>query len=80
MADDQPTTVTGLAGDLGRSLIAALPPAFLMLCVVNLAFLAVVLWFLDHLQEQRTAMVGKLVDRCMEIALEHPPPSARPNP
>lgn len=73
-SEAEPTTTIGAATKLGQQLIGALPPAFLLLCVINLAFLAVVLWFLDHLQEQRTAMVGKLVDRCMEIALEHPPP------
>ena len=74
MSDTEPTTVSGAVDRLGRALIGALPPAFLLLCVINLAFLGLVLWFLDHLQAQRTAMVGKLVDQCMEIALEHPPP------
>jgi hypothetical protein len=54
---------------LGQSLIAALPPAFIMLCVVNAIFIGAVLYFLDDQLDQRTALVKTLVERCMDIAL-----------
>lgn len=67
-------TVVGAAARLGQSLIGALPPAFLLLVLLNCAFLALVMWFVDTQLKQRTELVGKLVDRCMEIALHAPPP------
>ena len=65
----------GAVTDLGRALVSALPPAFVMLLVMNVCFLGLVLWFLNHQADQRTAMVDKLLDRCMSIALQ-----ATPNP
>jgi hypothetical protein len=67
-------TVPGMVADLGRSLLAALPPAFVMLVFINAAFLGAVLWFIDHQSSERAAMVEKLVDRCMSIALRTPAP------
>lgn len=67
-------TIVGAASRLGQSLIGALPPAFLLLVLLNCAFLALVMWFVDTQLKQRTELVGKLVDRCMEIALHAPPP------
>jgi hypothetical protein len=72
--NDEPQTIPGMASRLGQSLIGALPPAFLLLCIINVAFLGLVLWFLNGQIDQRTAMVSKLMDRCMQIALEHEPP------
>lgn len=71
---DDDSTIPGAASKLGQALIGALPPAFLLLCLINLAFLGIVMWFLEHQVDSRTEMVGKLMDRCMEIALEHEPP------
>jgi hypothetical protein len=72
MSDDRPT-VTGAVSKLGQSLITALPPGFLLLCIINILFLGIVMWFLDDQVAQRTSMVGKLLDQCMQIALEHEP-------
>jgi hypothetical protein len=67
MTDDNQTRsgVLGSLTEVGDRLIGALPPAFLLLCVINIAFLGIVLWFLDNQIGQRTALVGKLLDRCM---------------
>jgi hypothetical protein len=56
----------GAVADISRSLISALPPAFLMLCVLNAAFLGGTLWFLSNQMEKRTEIVSKMLDRCME--------------
>jgi hypothetical protein len=56
----------GAVADISHSLIGALPPAFLMLCVLNAAFLGGTLWFLSNQMEKRTEIVSKMLDRCME--------------
>lgn len=62
------------ATKLGQSLIGALPPAFLLLCLINAIFIGLVMYFLDHQLDQRTQLVAKLVDSCMDIALHAPVP------
>ena len=75
MADDaEPATIAGAATALGRSLIGALPPAFLLLCVVNVIFLGLVMWFLADQIDRRTALVSTIITRCMDIALHAEPP------
>lgn len=72
---DPPQSNGGLVGAatrLGQSLITALPPAFLLLVLINAGFIGVVLWFLDDQLDQRTQLVGKLLDHCMDIA-QHAP-------
>lgn len=64
----------GAITDLGNKLISALPPAFVMLLVMNVCFLGMVLWFLNHQSDQRNATVNLLLDRCMSIALHEPAP------
>jgi hypothetical protein len=66
--------VVGAVSRLSQSLITTLPPAFLMLVLMNVGFLALVMWFLNGQMEARTVMVSKVLDRCMEIALMHEPP------
>ena len=67
-------SVVGAVSRLSQSLITTLPPAFLMLVLMNVGFLALVMWFLNGQMEARTVMVSKVLDRCMEIALMHEPP------
>lgn len=67
-------TLPGAVSRLGQSLITALPPAFLMLVLINAAFLGMVMWFVNSQLTQRTVLVEKLVDRCMSIALHADPP------
>jgi len=58
---------------MGDKIVSTLPPAFLLLVIINAAFLGMVLWFINHGQDARTAMVDKLLDRCMSIALQAQP-------
>lgn len=60
---------------IGKDLVKSLPPAFLLLVLINLAFLGMIMWFLNSQLSQRAEFVSKLVDRCMEIALHAPSPS-----
>ena len=76
MPDDDNPTIVGAASRLGQALVGALPPGFLMLCLINLAFVGLVMWFLNSQMEQRTGLVDTLVTRCMDIALHAEPPQA----
>ena len=50
---------------LSERVIRALPPAFLMLALINLAFLAAMVWFLNHNVSSRNEMLSKIIDRCL---------------
>jgi hypothetical protein len=71
--DQPPQTVVGMASRLSDSLLRTLPPAFVLLVLLNCVFLGLVMWFISSEQGQRDALYGKVVDRCMEIALQHAP-------
>jgi hypothetical protein len=66
--------VVGAASRLGQSVVSALPPAFLLLVIVNMMFIGIMFWFLERQQSERNAMIGKFVDRCLDIALQATPP------
>lgn len=70
--------VIGAATRLGQSVISALPPAFLLLVLINCAFIGMVMYFLDDQLDQRTRLVNTLINKCMDIALHAPPPKERP--
>jgi len=63
---DNPT-VTAAATRISQALIGALPPAFLMLLLINAAFLGMVMWFLNFQIDQRTHLVEKIIDHCYEL-------------
>jgi len=73
-SEEQQHGIVGQVARLSDKLVSTLPPAFLLLVLLNLMFLALVMWFLNSQANQRTAMVEKLVDNCMQIALHAPPP------
>jgi hypothetical protein len=58
---------------IGQSLISNLPPAFILLFILNLSFLGFIVWFLEAQLTQRDAMAERLFNRCMEIALKEAP-------
>jgi hypothetical protein len=62
-AQNLPTTLAVL----GQSLVAALPPAFLLLCVINLGFLWLVLRFIGDETGQRAVIVNRVLDTCQQI-------------
>ncbi len=55
---------------ISERLIRVLPPAFLLLIVLNCLFLGVIAWVFDHNAETRNALLTKIVERC----LLNPPP------
>ena len=74
MADPQPPnpSVTGALASIGNGLIRVLPPAFLLLVVLNLVFIAALGWVFDHNAAQRNALLTKIVEHCLL-----PPPQSR---
>lgn len=54
--------------DIGKTLIGALPPSFVMLCVINMVFLMMVVWFIhdqNDIMRERTRVVGDIVTACI---------------
>jgi len=62
-------TVPGAISKLGQTLIGALPPSFIILLILNIAFIGFVMWFLEGQLRARDVMAEQLFNRCMEIAL-----------
>jgi|KBSMisStaDraftv2_1062788.scaffolds.fasta_scaffold2907715_2 hypothetical protein len=61
-------TETEQAGTLARiseRLIRVLPPAFLLLCILNAGFAFVLLQLVNANQDQRNAMLTKIVEACL---------------
>jgi hypothetical protein len=73
MADNGNPTIPGAVASLGKSLITTLPPAFLLLVLINVAFIGFLMWFLEDQLEQRDAMAKQLFDRCLEMTLKVAP-------
>jgi len=71
---EEPHGIVGQVARLGDRMISTLPPAFLLLVLINVMFLALIMWFLNSQMMQRTQMMEKFADRCMEIALRATPP------
>jgi hypothetical protein len=47
-------------------LIRALPPAFLLLVVLNIVFLGVASYVFAHNTEVRNVMISKIIDTCLQ--------------
>jgi hypothetical protein len=60
---DQPPL--GTVASLGGRLIAALPPAFLLLCLINVAILGTLFWFEAHQGELRAELLAQIIKACM---------------
>jgi len=56
---------TGLLAGISEKLIRALPPAFLMLVILNICMLGVVTWVFSHNTEQRNLLLTKIVESCL---------------
>jgi hypothetical protein len=65
MSERAPATLIGAAQNIGQSLISALPPAFVMLCLINVAFLGAVMWFMHAETTEKLVIVGKVIDSCL---------------
>lgn len=55
----------GLIAGISDKLIRALPPAFLLLVLLNIAFLGVTAWVFQHNSDMRGAMISRIVEACL---------------
>ena len=55
----------GLLASISERLIGVLPPAFLMLIVLNIVFLGVFWWVFDHNVSARTELLNRIVEKCL---------------
>jgi len=62
---DEPKTTVGALTSLSEKLVAALPPAFLLLVIINIIFLGITAWAFNHNTDTRSAMISKIVDACL---------------
>jgi hypothetical protein len=55
----------GLVDRLSDRLVKALPPAFLLLVLMNIIFLGVAAYVFQHNTEVRNAMITRIVESCL---------------
>jgi hypothetical protein len=67
-----PPSSSGVLISISERLIRVLPPAFLLLIVMNILFLGALAWVVDHNAEARNALLSRIVEKCLLA------PSGRP--
>jgi hypothetical protein len=70
VSDPSPTPSSGALINISERLIRVLPPAFLLLILINIMFLGVMMWVFNHNSEARTALLTRIIDKCL---LDVPP-------
>ena len=58
----------GVLVSISERLIRVLPPAFLLLIVMNCLFLFVITWVYDHNAENRNQMLTRIIEKCLLAA------------
>jgi len=56
---------SGVLVTLGDRLIKVLPPAFLLLVLMNIIFLGVAAYVFQHNTEVRNVMITKIIESCL---------------
>ena len=47
-------------------IVRVLPPAMLLLVLLNIAFLGTTMWVVQHNADARNTMLARIIDTCME--------------
>ena len=55
----------GLLAGISEKLIRALPPAFLLLVILNCVFLAVASYVFQHNTSARNELLTRIIDKCL---------------
>jgi hypothetical protein len=63
---NQAANGTGLLASVSEKLIRALPPAFLLLVLLNIVFLGVAAWVFQHNTTVRNAMIQRIIESCLQ--------------
>jgi hypothetical protein len=56
----------GLLATVSDKLIRALPPAFLLLVLLNIVFLGVAAYVFQHNTEVRNQMITRIIESCLD--------------
>ena len=56
---------SGLLASVSDKLITVLPPAFLLMLLLNLATMGVVIYVVEHNTEARSEMLRLIIDKCL---------------
>ena len=63
---EQPSPgITGALKTIGEGLIRVLPPAFVLLIIMNILFLGMITWVFDRNAEVRNELLTKIVEKCL---------------
>lgn len=62
MSGEQPTTIIGTVNALGQDVVRSLPAQFLVLVLLNTAFLGGLLWFLEKQDSARERMAERAME------------------
>jgi hypothetical protein len=65
MSDPPAPVRNNVLVSISEKLIRVLPPAFLLLVILNCLFLGVTAWVFDHNAENRNVLLSKIVDKCL---------------
>ncbi len=71
----EPNNIVSATSSLGRAIITALPPAFLVLILINFALFWLVLSAVESQADQRLSILKSVIERCLDR-----PPGALPRP
>lgn len=56
---------SGTWASLSEKVVHVLPPAFLMMLLLNLVFMGVVIYVVQHNNEARNMLLTKIMDSCL---------------
>lgn len=64
--ENHATTYPGAASVVGKALVTALPPAFLLLATLNIVLVYLVLTTVENQSEQRLQILNKVIEQCLD--------------
>ena len=56
----------GVLASVSEKLIRALPPAFLVLTILNICFLGMAMYVFQHNTDLRNQMITKIIETCLQ--------------
>ena len=66
MAAENGNGKAGAVASISSSLIKALPPAFLLLILMNIIFMGVAAYVFQHNTEIRNQMIQRIIESCLQ--------------
>jgi hypothetical protein len=66
VAPPPPASNRGVLASVSEKLIRALPPAFLLLVLLNIVFLGVASYVFQHNTQARNEMIQRIIENCLK--------------